>query len=112
MNHQSSAGRVRPMVARIAITSALALAPIAAVAGPALADTTNTQGPAIVQVDQADEIHGHGGWGRGGWGRGGWGGHGGWGGWGHRGWGGYHGNGFGYPSWPGHFPMPSTGSAF
>ena len=52
MNQKSSAGRIRPMVARIAITSALVLAPIAAVAGPALADTTDAQGPAIVQVDQ------------------------------------------------------------
>ncbi|MEV5837478.1 hypothetical protein [Nocardia sp. NPDC052112] len=109
MNHKSSAGRVRPMVARIAITSALALAPIAAVASPALAETTDTQGPAIVLVDQADDIHGHGGWGRGGWGhRGGWGGHGGW---GHRGGPGY-GGWFGSPGWPGYFPMPGTGSAF
>ncbi|WP_329415563.1 hypothetical protein OG563_22730 [Nocardia vinacea] len=110
MNQKSSAGRVRPMVARIAITSALALAPIAAVAGPALADATDTQGPAIVQVDQAEDIHGrpghhgHGGWGRGGWGGGGWGGH-------HSqpGYPSYPGYGFGLP---GYFPRPSTGSAF
>ncbi|WP_157110277.1 hypothetical protein [Nocardia anaemiae] len=109
MNQKSSARRVRPMVARIAITSALALAPIAALAGPALADTTDTQGPAIVLVDQAEDIHGHGGWGHGGFG--GWG-HGGWGGWGHHSYPGYPSYPGFYPGWPGYFPRPSTGSAF
>ncbi|WP_433680974.1 hypothetical protein [Nocardia sp. CA-119907] len=114
MKQKNYAGRVRPLVARIAITSALVLAPIAAVAGPALAEPA--QSPAIVQVDQAEDIHGHhgyGGWGHGGWDRGGWGGGWGLGGWGNRIWPGYPGYWPGYPGiWPGYFPMPSTGSAF
>ncbi|MFX0580631.1 hypothetical protein [Nocardia nepalensis] len=108
MNRKSSTGPVRPLIARIAITSALALAPIAAVTVPALAEPVDTQTPAIVQVDQPEDIHGYPGYG--GWGHGGWGG---WGGWGHRGWPGYPGYWPGYPSiWPGYVPLPSTGSAF
>ncbi|WP_433727871.1 hypothetical protein ACQP0C_37375 [Nocardia sp. CA-129566] len=127
MIRSNSAGRVRPLIARVAVVSAMALTPIAAVVVPALAEPAPAQEPAIVLVEQGadvqqgEEIHGHhgyGGWDRGGWDRGGWGlggwDRGGWGlgGWGNRIWPGYPGYWPGYPGiWPGYIPMPSTGSA-
>ena len=104
-------GRTRRVVARVAIASALALAPVAIVAAPAFA--------APVALDQVNPVnarpgHGHGGWDRsrpghgGGWnqgfpGRSDWNrgrhDHGDW----NRG---------GQGNWRGNFPLPSTGSAF
>lgn len=93
--------RSRRLAARIAVAGALAVVPLAAVAGPALADTA-APAPSAVPVDWHD--HGgdwfHHGWDHDGWNHG----------WHHHGW--NHG-------WvPGWFPggdddwgMPSTGSA-
>jgi len=77
--------RSRRVAARVAIAGALAVVPLAAVAGPALADTT-AHAPAAAPIDWRHHGWDHGG---GGWDHGG--------GWHHHGW--DHGDGGWNPGW-------------
>ncbi len=102
----SKTTRSRRIAARIAIAGALAVVPLAAVAGPALADTVGAA-PSATQVDWRDHGGGPGG---GDWHHGGWPGGGGGGDWHHGGWPGggggdwHHGD--WHHGWPGGGPGP------
>lgn len=106
--------RSRRITARVAIAGALAVVPLAAVAGPALADTVGAApAPSATQIDWRHP-GGGGGWpGGGDWHHGGW--PGGGGDWHHGGWpGDWHHGGWGGGGWggPGPWVPPFlTGSA-